>query len=398
MSSINFEKIKQNGKPVSSYIRHNDTQERLKHNHKNKDINKELTENNIDWRGINYVKAMERYNNRISELDKIEGQNKRKDRVTAFSLCLTIPEKVIDKESFFNDVMDIFIKHYGENNIVQANLHVDEKHEYIDNGEIKNSLEHIHCLVIPEINEKLCGKKFSSKSAMSGINKEIDKMCKDKHKCNFLTNETPQHLTVEELKANGDAEKKALALLSDTDIVETKRKGFTDVILPKKEYEKLTIQAEKYKQIEEKNKEIKENINTVKEAHRALQNDIKTSKAILKEADKAKKIAQMLPAMERKKEMLEEDIEIANDEITDLQKQKEQYGDSLKNKIKFTQMELENSNLKQELNSIKIAIQRLIETLDKNNSPISFKIKKALETLINKEYNNKTLIKEETER
>ena len=48
MSSVNFEKIKQNGKPVSSYLRHNDTEERLKHEHQNTDINKELTHNNLD--------------------------------------------------------------------------------------------------------------------------------------------------------------------------------------------------------------------------------------------------------------------------------------------------------------------------------------------------------------
>ena len=43
MSSVNFEKIKQNGKPVSAYIRHNDSSERLKHEHSNKDINKDLS-------------------------------------------------------------------------------------------------------------------------------------------------------------------------------------------------------------------------------------------------------------------------------------------------------------------------------------------------------------------
>ena len=57
----------------------------------------------------------------------------------------------------------------------------------------------------------------------------------------------------------------------------------SDGIIPKKEYEKLTLKAEKYKQIEEKNKEIKANINTVKEAHKALQSDINASKTILKE-------------------------------------------------------------------------------------------------------------------
>lgn len=397
MSSVNFEKIKQNGKPMSSYIRHNDTQERLIHNHKNEDINKELTENNIDWNGIDYDKAVQRYNNRIEELDKVEGQNKRKDRVTAFALCLTIPEKVTDKEAFFNDVMEIFIRDFDERNIIQANLHVDEKHDYIDDGKVKTSLEHIHCLVIPEINGKLCGKKFSSKNAMSGLNKEIDKMCKEKYKCDFLTHETPQHKTVEELKAKGEAEKKALQQLADTDIVETKRKGLTDVILPKKEYEKLTLQAAKYEQIDKKNNEIKANINTVKEAHKELQSDINASKTILNKADKAKEIAQMLPAMERKKESLEDDIEIAVNELTALQKQKEEYGDSLKNQAKFAKIELENSNLKSELSTIRTGIQRIIETLDKSNMPMSNKIKKALEKLINKDSNNHIQKKDERE-
>jgi len=360
-------------------------------------INKELTQNNIDWNGINYEKALERYKNRISELDKVEGQNKRKDRVTSFALCLTVPKKVKDKESFFNDVMDIFIRDFGEENIIQANLHVDEKHDYIDNGEIKTSLEHIHCLVIPEINGKLCGKKFSSKAAMSGLNKEIDKMCKEKHKCEFMTNETPQHMSVEELKAKGEAEKKALQQLADKDIVETKRKGFSDVILPKKEYEKLTLQAAQYKQIDKKNNEIKANINTVKEAHKALQNDINAAKVILQEADKVKEIAQKLPSMEKQKDILEAEIEMATEEINSLQNLKEGYGNSFKNQRKYEMLETENNILIQELNSIKTGIQRLIESLDNSHNPISNKIKESLKKIINKENNNKNIIRKETE-
>ena len=57
MSSVNFEKIKQNSKPVSAYIGHNDSSERLKHEHSNKDINKDLTSGNVDWKGIDYNAA-----------------------------------------------------------------------------------------------------------------------------------------------------------------------------------------------------------------------------------------------------------------------------------------------------------------------------------------------------
>jgi len=355
MSSVNFEKIKQNGKPVSAYIRHNDSSERLKHEHSNKDINKDLTSGNVDWKGIDYNAAQERYKARITELDKIEGQNKRKDRVVAFALCVPIPKDVSDKKAFFNDVMELFSKDFGERNIIQGNLHVDEVHDYIENGEVKTSLEHIHCLVIPEINGKLCGKKFSSRAAMSGLSKEIDNLCKTRYHCNFLTGETPQHKTVEELKAEGEAEKKALLQLADTDIVETKRKGFTDVVLSKKEYEKLTVQA-----------------------------DLKFSKSIIEQADNVKKIAQMLPSMEQKKRFLDDEIDIATDELNALNKAKEQYGDSLRNQAKYAKIEAENNALKQALNSIRQAIQREIQALEKINHPIAAKVKKSLERLINK--------------
>lgn len=384
MSSVNFEKIKQNGKPVSAYIRHNDSSERLKHEHSNKDINKDLTSGNVDWKDIDYNAAQKRYKARIAELDKVEGQNKRKDRVVAFSLCVPIPKDVSDKKAFFNDVMELFSKDFGERNIIQGNLHVDEVHDYIENGEVKTSLEHIHCLVIPEINDKLCGKKFSSRAAMSGLSKEIDNLCKTRYHCNFLTGETPQHKTVEELKAEGEAEKKALLQLADTDIVETKRKGFTDVVLSKKEYEKLTVQAEKYKQIEEKNEKIKDNANKVKEAHKALQADLKASKSIIEQADNVKKIAKMLPSMEQKKRFLDDEIDIATDELNALNKAKEQYGDSLRNQAKYAKIEAENNALKQALNSIRQAIQREIQALERINHPIAAKVKKSLERLISK--------------
>lgn len=219
---------------------------------------------------------------------------------------------------------------------------------------------------------------------MSGLSKEIDNLCKTRYHCNFLTGETPRHKTVEELKAQGEAEKKALVQLADTDIVETKRKGFTDVVLSKKEYEKLTVQAEKYKQIEQKNSEIKDNVNKVKEAHRALQAEIKESKTIIEQAGKAKKIADMLPTMERKKRVLDDEIDIATDELNELNKVKEQYGDSLRNQAKYAKIEAENNALKQALNSIRQAIQREIQVLERINHPIATKVKKSLERLISK--------------
>ena len=157
--------------------------------------------------------------------------------------------------------------------------------------------------------------------------------------------------------------------LADTDIVETKRKGFTDVVLSKKEYEKLTVQA-----------------------------DLKFSKSIIEQADNVKKIAQMLPSMEQKKRFLDDEIDIATDELNALNKAKEQYGDSLRNQAKYAKIEAENNALKQALNSIRQAIQREIQALEKINHPIAAKVKKSLERLINKNESQRDTDMNSTER
>ena len=389
MSSVNFEKIKQNGKPVSSYLRHNDTEERLKHEHQNKDINKELTHNNLDWNGIDYQKAKSRFNSRISELDETPGQNKRKDRVVAFALCLTVPKDVKDKVGFFNDVMKLFEKNFGKENIVQANLHCDEVHEYLENGTVKTSLEHIHCVVIPEINGILNGKKFSSKSAMSGINKTIDQMCREKYGCQFMTRETPKHKTVEELKAEGEAEKKTLVMLADKEPVTPKRKGLNDVVMSKKDFEKLSLKASEYEHIDSKSREIAESSKELSDKLNALKKETDEHTEVISKARKVQKIADSLPLIQRKERELKEEIEYAKEELSSLIEQKERYGDSLDNQIKFAKMELENQNLKAEnkrfknlLSNIRQSINQEIKTFERYNSnPFVERILKSLKKI-----------------
>lgn len=389
MSSVNFEKIKQNGKPVSSYLRHNDTEERLKHEHQNKDINKELTPNNLDWNGIDYQKAKSRFNSRISELDETPGQNKRKDRVVAFALCLTVPKDVKDKVGFFNDVMKLFEKNFGKENIVQANLHCDEVHEYLENGTVKTSLEHIHCVIIPEINGILNGKKFSSKSAMSGINKTIDQMCREKYGCQFMTRETPKHKTVEELKAEGEAEKKALVMLADKEPVTPKRKGLNDVVMSKKDFEKLSLKASEYEHIDSKSREMAESSKELSDKLNALKKETDEHTEVISKAIKVQKIADSLPLIQRKERELKEEIEYAKEELSYLIEQKEKYGDSLDNQIKFAKMELENQDLKAEnkrfkniLSNIRQSINQEIKAFERYNSnPFVERILKSLKKI-----------------
>ena len=50
MASVNFKKLK--GNDVKAMLRHCDSAERLKHNHKNQDIDKSRTKNNINFKFI----------------------------------------------------------------------------------------------------------------------------------------------------------------------------------------------------------------------------------------------------------------------------------------------------------------------------------------------------------
>ena len=70
----------------------------------------------------------------------------------------------------------MFQKEFGEKNIINAYLHVDEIHDYIDTAtmQVRTSLAHIHCFVIPEVEGKLKGKKFSSVGRMNEVDLLVD--------------------------------------------------------------------------------------------------------------------------------------------------------------------------------------------------------------------------------
>lgn len=89
---------------------------------------------------------------------------------------------------------------------------------------------------------------------------------------------------------------------------------------------------------------------------------------------------------------------IATDELNALNKAKEQYGDSLRNQAKYAKIEAENNALKQALNSIRQAIQREIQALERINHPIAAKVKKSLERLINKNESQRNTDINRTER
>jgi len=182
MASVSYECKMKSATDVKAIIRHCEKEQRLKHDHNNKDINKELTQSNSSLFNLSYIDICKKYDERIKELDTTTNTNKRKDRVTCFSLEYTVPDNLPerDEENFLLDVEKLIAKQYGSKNIIESTRHFDEKHEYIDHGVKKISRAHAHTFVVPEIDGKLNGKKFSSRAQMMKLNKAIDEMSREK--------------------------------------------------------------------------------------------------------------------------------------------------------------------------------------------------------------------------
>lgn len=205
MSSVSFKKL--HGKSeVVSMIRHCDKDERKKHKHSNTDIMTEHTDSNLQ--NIGYREALRKYEERIQWLDSNSNSNKRKDRVTCFSLEIPAPAELPPEsvESWYTMVTDFLKRKYKGQNIVSYYLHRDEIHQYYDNGQLKTSRPHIHAFVIPESKGKLNGKLLSSRENMIRINKEIHDMTRDNFEIDFMTGEDPRRRTVEDLKRVSETE------------------------------------------------------------------------------------------------------------------------------------------------------------------------------------------------
>lgn len=189
MASVNFEKLK-SSQQVKAMFRHCDIAERLKATHSNTEINKNITKTNMQIKNRSYQTTCDLYDKRIAYLDSLPNANKRKDRVTCFGLNVPIPSGLNKKDElkWFAAVIDIVKMQYGANNLLQAYIHRDEKHSYLDaeNGEQKQSRTHAHFYVIPEHEGKLNGKWFSSRENMLKINKSIQEMTQSDFGIDFM--------------------------------------------------------------------------------------------------------------------------------------------------------------------------------------------------------------------
>ena len=229
MASIGYLKLKTRN-DIRGVLRHCDPKCRMEDQHSNVDIDKSKTAQNMQYLPCNFVDTYNRFTRMIRELDTVPGANKRKDRVEAFALNIPFPEEISQTPERWREFGAWLIKWCAEHyKVVNAYLHVDESHEYLSSGVLHMSRPHVHLVCIPEVDGRLCGKKFSSPKQMSSMNKQLDADIMKEFGVHFLTHEEPRKKKVEELKLESYKEltedvQKRLKQLHDIKDFESMRK------------------------------------------------------------------------------------------------------------------------------------------------------------------------------
>lgn len=205
MASVDFKKL-HSRQDVAAMLRHSCADTRMQHKHSNRDIDKSRTAGNMDTG--TYTQALAVYDARIQELDARPGQNRRSDRVTCFGLEVPAPAGLTEQQQveFLQDAAVMLADKFNRENVIHGSIHVDEVHEYIDHGVVKQSRPHLHLYVVPEMDGKFNGKKFSSRAAMRQANRELDTLCREQYGVPFMTGGDARKRSVEELKVSSAME------------------------------------------------------------------------------------------------------------------------------------------------------------------------------------------------
>ena len=210
LASVNFSGGKLHGiGEVCAQFRHSEKEERLRHGHANEDIDKAVTHENWGVVGLSYAEMRERYTARVAEVDKT-AKNHRKDRVTCMCAVVPVPDGMTDEQAhdWYRDVWEIFEKHYGAENMIEACVHVDEKHDYVDpdTGETRTSRTHAHFYFVPERDGEFAAKHIISRAEMIALNRELDEVSRERYGLRFMDGtQAKSRGTVERLKRMSDA-------------------------------------------------------------------------------------------------------------------------------------------------------------------------------------------------
>ena len=141
---------------------HNSKDTRPRHSHTNDDIDPTRTCLNWSVLGRTYDEKMAFFNRRMGEVALTKQARGKQERVVAQSLIVYCPTEVeamgMDSvRDFFQGACDVLSKLVGVENVVDMDVHVDEKHNYVD-PDTKETVEsriHGHFVFIPVVDEKV---------------------------------------------------------------------------------------------------------------------------------------------------------------------------------------------------------------------------------------------------
>ena len=223
MSSLNLAKIKQH--ELKALLRHCDKNERLKVEHSNEDINKEMTWKNAQFCG-SYEEVCNYFDDILRELDSKPKANTRYDRVVAYAIEGTLPEPDEEKDTqkqrdaWIAGIEKVIKREYPEMVVLAKYIHYDEVHEYInpENGERVFSRPHVHMYVMPVVEGRLNGKKFfQHKTSLIQLHRQIDDLTRSIYGFSYGNGtkkkslDSVEHLKYESKKA--ELEKRRAALV-----------------------------------------------------------------------------------------------------------------------------------------------------------------------------------------
>lgn len=256
MASCKFEGGRCKGAThAKAEFRHNKKDTREKGEHSNKHIDKTKTHLNTSKYGLSYAEACQKYDLRIYELDQLPNQNKRKDRITLQVIEVPVPKDLPREhhQAFFDNVCDILIDFYGEKNLIDADYHFDEEHEYLnpETNEIEISRNHGHYEFIPEHDGKLNGKWFSSKANMIKLNNKVQKMCQKEFGVKFMDGskkkgkKSTEQLKNESIEALREQKERLDSLVATQELLnEQKQKQIDELSIQQAELDKQAKEQE----------------------------------------------------------------------------------------------------------------------------------------------------------
>ena len=246
MASVDWMKLKTGG--MRHLAVHFQQELRETKDHSNRNINKELTKNNVTFGVKDFYEACDKMDARIKEVDEKYPPKRRvdpKERVVGCSLNVVCPPEIAalgtDKVvEYFKTTYEKMEDYFGKDNLCGGFVHLDETHTYKDaeTKEDRESLFHMNVFVVSFVDEEVTtkptkknpsgkshvvginGKHFQSRKHMNEVNQKMEDICKE-YGVKWQNGKGKNHETIESMKAKSAQIKRELL---EQDVAELNQK------------------------------------------------------------------------------------------------------------------------------------------------------------------------------